>query len=128
MNKLIKSVLSALIWGGGVLVALADDDWTGEPDYYVEYVASTSGGNQYIDTGVTAASPLLAEMEMAWVTVPSDGSFLATRPGNGSNRFYLLHYYQNWTLGYGGYYNSPLSRRSRRSSASASWTARTCGR
>ena len=49
----------------------------------------TSTGTQYIDTGVTAASPLLAEMEMAWVTVPSDGSFLATRPGNGSNRFYL---------------------------------------
>lgn len=109
MNKLIKSVLAVLIWGGGVLVALADDDWTGAPDYYVEYVASTSGGNQYIDTGVTAASPLLAEMEMAWVTVPSDGSFLATRPGNGSNRFYLLHYYQNWTLGYGDYKNSPLS-------------------
>lgn len=104
-NMTLKNLALAFVAVAAMAInAVAESDWTGEPDYYVEYIQST--GAQYIDTGVNAASPLEADMVMMWDAIPADGSFLAARLTGGS-RLYALHHYNNWTIGYGNYYNSP---------------------
>ena len=79
----------------------AEEAWTGEPDYYVTYVQST--GDQYIDTGVNAAGPFKAEMEMAWDVLEEDKCFLGAMNTSPSTiRFFAPHYYsKKWALGYG---------------------------
>ena len=72
------------------------------PDLFVDYVESD--GNQYVDLGVTGKSGLRMESKMMWVTVPGDGTFVASRQGQ-NDRFYLYHHYQKHTIGYYSYQN-----------------------
>ena len=74
-----------------------------EPDSYVDFVESS--GNEYVDLGVVGRSGLTLESRMSWVTVPNDGSYVASRKGD-NTRFYLYHHYQRNTIGHGAYDNS----------------------
>lgn len=68
----------------------------------VEYI--DSNGSNYIDTGIVGRSGLSCEMKMLWLTMPTDTSMLSSR--NGTIRFYMLHCYRGWCMGYGNYYSS----------------------
>ncbi|MGN0919568.1 MAG: hypothetical protein ACI4OR_02260, partial [Alphaproteobacteria bacterium] len=69
----------------------------------VEYLESN--GTQCIDTGVVGKSGLETDIDMEWVVVPLDGTFLGARKKD--IRIYPLHYFNNnWTLGYNKYTNT----------------------
>lgn len=68
----------------------------------VEYI--DSNGSNYIDTGIVGRSGLSCEMKMLWLTMPTDTSMLSSR--NGTIRFYMLHCFRGWCMGYGNYYSS----------------------
>ena len=72
------------------------------PDFRLEYVASDGSADTYVDTGVRGQNTVGMETEMMWETVPSDGSYLASRLGN-DTRVYLYHHYGSHLIGYGGY-------------------------
>lgn len=69
------------------------------PATYLEYIESN--GSQYIDLGIEGRCNLEIEAELAYVAIPGDGSFIASRTGG--TRFYALHHYEGvFQLGYGG--------------------------
>lgn len=68
----------------------------------VSYVESD--GTNYIDTGVIGKHGVSCEGRVAFVKIPSDATFIGSRTDNSRTRFYLLHYYQKPTYGYGQYY------------------------
>lgn len=67
----------------------------------LEYIQSS--GLEYIDTGVAAKTGISSKIEFSYNKVPSDASMLGARSGN---RFYLVHYYGSFTIGYGEYYTT----------------------
>lgn len=99
MKKLMAIVVSALCAAvNGSVFAAAENDWTGFPDYNVEYIQSN--GKQCIDTGVSAATPIEADMEMEWDVSPNNACFLGGRTGGGA-RCYLAYGYKGfWATGY----------------------------
>lgn len=72
------------------------------PNGYTRLEYIESNGTQYIDTGVIAKTGIESKMEFSYTNVPSDATMLGAR--NGYNRFYLVHYYDSFTIGYGEYY------------------------
>lgn len=68
----------------------------------LEYIESS--GTQYIDTGVSAKTGIESTIEFAYTKVPSDAVMLGARKSG--NRFYLVHYYGSFTIGYGEYYTT----------------------
>lgn len=79
------------------------------PDGYTKLSFIASGARQYIDTGVIAKSGLTCSMKMAFGSIPTDGTMLGVRKAN--TRYYMLHYYNGFTLGYGNYYTSTATAR-----------------
>ena len=77
------------------------------PEEYqrVDYIAST--GTQYIDTGVIGKSGLSSKIKFMLINTYDDDTVLGSRAG--SNRLYLLHLYNGFTLGYGNYYSAGTS-------------------
>ena len=61
----------------------------GTPDYYVDYVEAN--GTQFIDTGIRARAPLVAEGEMSWTSIPAESTYFGACKSDGSSRFYMLH-------------------------------------
>ena len=99
MRKLMIGVCAALA-AAVSFTSFAADDWTGFPDYNVEYVQAT--GQQCIDTGVSAATPIEADMEMEWDVAPANACFLGARQGGTNARCYLAYGYKGfWATGYG---------------------------
>ena len=99
MRKLIIGFVAAVA-AAGSFTSFAADEWTGFPDYNVEYVQAT--GQQCIDTGVSAATPIEADMEMEWDVAPANACFLGARQGGTNARCYLAYGYKGfWATGYG---------------------------
>ena len=61
----------------------------GPPDKFLEYVESTSGGNQWIDTGVVGKCNTKAEMKVQW-NESADKTFLGTLAASGGDTRFLL--------------------------------------
>ena len=96
MKKLLVGVFAAC----AAAVSFAEDDWTGEPDYYVEYLQSTPYDNQWIDTGVPAKSPFKVDAVLELGASGGEYCFLACREI--TVRFYALYSSGgNWVSGYG---------------------------
>ena len=74
------------------------------PNGYTRLEYIESSGTQYIDTGVTAKTGVSSKIEMSYTKVPSDANMLGARKGG--NRFYLVHYYGSFSIGYGEYYTT----------------------
>lgn len=69
------------------------------PATYLDYIES-NGTSQYIDLGIEGRCNLEVEAVLAYVRLPNDASFIASR--NGNTRFYPLHYWDGvFQLGYG---------------------------
>lgn len=60
-----------------------------KPDYYVDYVEAN--GTQFIDTGIRARAPVVAEGEMSWTSIPAESTYFGACKSDGSSRFYMLH-------------------------------------
>ena len=75
-------------------------DWTGEPDFYVSYIAATSGGNQYIDLGIVGKTGVKMEADMMWSSdITGDISYMGARKGD--VRYYPLNANgSKWSTGY----------------------------
>ena len=73
-------------------------------DAEIEYLEST--GTQYIDTGIRASGPISCEARMLFLD-RGDAGFLDARSNN--VRFYLLHNYLGWCLGYGNFFTSNVN-------------------
>ena len=75
-------------------------DWTGEPDFYVTYIAATSGGNQYIDLGIVGKTGVKMETDMMWSSdITGDISYMGARKGD--VRYYPLNANgSKWSTGY----------------------------
>lgn len=74
------------------------------PNGYTRLEYIESSGTQYIDTGVSAKTGIESTIEFAYAKVPSDAAMLGARKSG--NRFYLVHYYGSFTIGYGEYYTT----------------------
>lgn len=74
------------------------------PDGYTPLSFIATGAKQYIDTGVIAKSGLTSYMKIAFGSIPLDATILGARRSGA--RYYLAHYYNGFTLGYGNYYTS----------------------
>lgn len=74
------------------------------PNGYTRLEYIESSGTQYIDTGVIAKTGIESKMEFSFTKVPSDAGMLGARKSG--NRFYIVHYYGSFTIGYGEYYTT----------------------
>ena len=73
--------------------AVAESDWTGEPDYYVDYLEAN--GKQYIDTGVIGKSGIRCETDMMWCG-GGDINYLGARNSvSTDSRLLIIHTYNN---------------------------------
>lgn len=70
---------------------------------YISYVKTT--GTQYIDTGVNAKTGLSSEIVLSIDDFNGINDFGILGARVSSTRIYLLHYYNGFTYGYGGYYS-----------------------
>jgi len=64
----------------------------------LEYLASS--GSQYIDTGVVGGGTTRCLADMMWTGNLGDNAFIGARRENQA-RYYLVHCYNGWCLGYG---------------------------
>lgn len=71
---------------------------------YIDTKGNMQSLGQYIDTGVTADTPVETDIEFAFLTEPSDNAVLGAR--NSGTRLYGAYFYQGWCLGYGSNYTS----------------------
>ena len=71
----------------------------------VEYIQSSEKDSQFINIGIEGGGDLEIETKLQWITVPSDGCFLAARGPTGSdNRYYAICYGSgHFYLGYKTY-------------------------
>jgi len=82
------------------LSSFGDDDWTGEPDDWLDYVEATTA-QQAIDTGVFAVPPLKAELDIMW-TAGDGRSMLGARKWSNQDYCSLVRFAMNscWKYGY----------------------------
>lgn len=68
----------------------------------LEYVEST--GEQYVDTGIPAAAPIVADVLFEWkkASIGQD-NYIFGRSGSGDTRLYFGTYQSKWMLGYKTY-------------------------
>ena len=98
---LYDTVSQTIFYSSGTDLVYDPNTDVNVPDVFVDYVEARA--KSYINTGIRGRSGTSAKMEMAFLH-NGDKGFLGSRKGS-NTRFYLLHHYEQFTYGYGAYYN-----------------------